>query len=141
MTRDELLDKAKQCVNGDRDHDYGGPERSFDCIAKMWAAYLAYSKQVEISIAPADVAAMMAMLKLARIAKSPEKDDSWIDLAGYAACGAECADQCSKNGEMDMRTIANEADQALKTHCYHHCKVEKGTCETCIVRAECNDFF
>jgi hypothetical protein len=51
----------------------------------MWAAYLG------VPIAPHDVAAMMAMLKLSRIRWSPGKRDSWVDLAGYAACGWDCA--------------------------------------------------
>ena len=37
-----------------------------------------------------DVAMMMVLLKIARIAAGGGKADSWIDLAGYAACGAEC---------------------------------------------------
>ena len=37
-------------------------------------------------------AAMLALLKLARIKHSEGRHrDSWVDLAGYAACGAECA--------------------------------------------------
>ena len=33
----------------------------------------------------------MALLKIARIASSPAKEDNWVDLAGYAANGAEIA--------------------------------------------------
>ena len=40
-------------------------------------------------ITPVDVAAMMALLKLARVAEGHGKTDNWVDLAGYAACGAE----------------------------------------------------
>ena len=36
-----------------------------------------------------DVAAMMALLKIARIATGTAKADNWVDLAGYAACGGE----------------------------------------------------
>ena len=35
------------------------------------------------------LAAMLALLKVARIAGNRPKQDNWIDLAGYAACGAE----------------------------------------------------
>ena len=38
---------------------------------------------------PKDVAAMLAMLKIARIASGNAKEDNWVDLAGYAACGGE----------------------------------------------------
>ena len=37
-------------------------------------------------------AMMMALLKIARIAGGSGTRDSFIDLAGYAACGGECAD-------------------------------------------------
>ena len=36
-----------------------------------------------------DVAAMLALLKIARIASGHAKEDNWVDLAGYAACGGE----------------------------------------------------
>lgn len=32
---------------------------------------------------------MLAMLKIARIASGNAKEDNWVDLAGYAACGGE----------------------------------------------------
>ena len=38
-----------------------------------------------------DVAVMMALLKIARISENPQHMDSWVDLAGYAACGGEIA--------------------------------------------------
>ena len=88
MTRDQILLHANQCVNGDRDQDYGSPERSFDVIADFWNSYLK-NKTIAESITPVDVAAMLALLKIARIATGHAKDDNWIDLAGYAACGGE----------------------------------------------------
>lgn len=36
-----------------------------------------------------DVAAMMVMFKMARVATGQNKVDNWIDAAGYAACGGE----------------------------------------------------
>jgi hypothetical protein len=36
-----------------------------------------------------DVAIMMALLKISRLSWEPTKKDSWVDLAGYAACGYE----------------------------------------------------
>lgn len=42
-------------------------------------------------ITPVNVAAMMALLKIARTKANPAYLDSWVDLAGYAACGAEAA--------------------------------------------------
>lgn len=83
MTREEILAAAQRCVCGDREQDYGSPESNFARIAALWSAYLSED------IYPRDVAAMLALLKIARIASGHAKDDNWIDLAGYAACGGE----------------------------------------------------
>lgn len=87
MTREECLKQAATIVTGDREASYGSPEDNFKAIAAMWTAYLWTIKRK--SLEPHDVAAMMSMLKLARIGSGNGKADNWIDLAGYAACGAE----------------------------------------------------
>lgn len=83
--RADILDTAKTYVLKDRNATHGDPEDNFGRIAELWAAY----KRVPFNAT--DVAAMMALMKVARIAQSPEHRDSWIDLAGYAACGAGIA--------------------------------------------------
>ena len=85
MTRQEILDAAAKCVSGDREQDYGSPEQNFERIAELWAAYLDF----RVRISPIDVACMLALLKIARIASGHAKADNWVDLAGYAACGGE----------------------------------------------------
>ena len=55
----------------------------------MWNAYL--GKALNRKLTPSDIAAMMALLKLSRIASGKYSEDNWIDLAGYAACGGELA--------------------------------------------------
>jgi len=85
MTRKELLDAAAQCVLHDRQDQYGGMEDCFGVIANFWSIY------VGKKIYPHDVAAMMIMLKVARFRSNPRHLDSMVDCAGYAACGAECA--------------------------------------------------
>lgn len=86
--REAILDAAKACVCGDRERDYGSPEDSFLLIAELWTAFLSDRLGPHI-ILPHEVAAMMALLKIARIATGHGKADNWIDLAGYAACGGE----------------------------------------------------
>ena len=83
MTREELLDTAKQMVCGHREQEYGTPEDNFNRIASYWSTY----KGTEFTAA--DVAVMMALLKVARIQSGNATTDSFVDLAGYAACGAE----------------------------------------------------
>lgn len=60
----------------------------------MWETYIrarCVTAGGGIDILPEDVAIMMALLKIARIASGNYKVDSYIDLAGYAACAGECA--------------------------------------------------
>lgn len=83
MKRSEILDEAKACVVGAREQDYGSPESNFGRIAEFWTTYLGYP------VAAKDVAAMLALLKISRIASGHAKADNWVDLAGYAACGGE----------------------------------------------------
>lgn len=92
MSRKDILDAALKCVNGDRDAQYGNPENNFTLIANLWNVYLS-GRDDEGEIKAKDVAAMLALLKLARIATGANKDDNWIDLAGYAACGGEIGSQ------------------------------------------------
>lgn len=89
MKRAEILETAKKCVCGDREQDYGAPEKNFTDIAVMWTAYLVAREKLTECIYPKDVAAMLALLKIARIASGHVKADNWVDLAGYAACGGE----------------------------------------------------
>lgn len=93
VTRHSVLSTADSVVNGARADVYGGPEDSFQLIARLWEPYLT-AKCISLDgacIEPEDVAVMMGLLKVARLAQSPDHEDSWVDLAGYAACGAEIA--------------------------------------------------
>lgn len=83
--RADILDKAKDCVCGHREQDYGSPEDNFAIIAHLWSAYLG------CNVSSVDVAMMMSLLKIARIKTGSGTEDSFIDLAGYAACAGEIA--------------------------------------------------
>lgn len=85
MTRPEILQKAEACVCGHREQEYGSPENNFQTIADLWRAYKG------IDFTAVDVAMMMALLKIARIQSGTTTEDSFVDLAGYAACGGEIA--------------------------------------------------
>lgn len=92
MTREQFLEEAKKCVCTDREEQYGAPEDNFALIAEFWNEYLE-SKYPEIEyssvIEACDVAMMMALLKVARIATGKPKADNFVDLIGYAACAGE----------------------------------------------------
>jgi hypothetical protein len=83
--RESLLDEAKSLVLGDRNKAYDSPTKNFTQTADLWSAY----KGVDFTAA--DVAAMMILVKVARLTTSPTKLDTWTDIAGYGACGAEAA--------------------------------------------------
>lgn len=89
MKREDVLSEAAKCVCTDRNDDYGVPEDNFSCIGDLWSSYLGFSPGF---IKSRDVAAMMALLKIARIRRC-KKADNWVDLAGYAACGGEIDDR------------------------------------------------
>lgn len=94
MNRKEILDSAKKCICGDRPQDYGSPENNFGVIADLWNAYLKTAKPwVPTKCIPlftaSDVGVLMCLFKLGRIASGTGNMDSFIDLAGYAACAGE----------------------------------------------------
>lgn len=90
MTRKEILEAAERCVCGERQDQYGNPENNFSVIASLWTTYFLAANEEHIGeFRPEDVAIMMALLKIARIATGNAKDDNYIDLAGYAACSGE----------------------------------------------------
>lgn len=90
-SKEECLRKACEIVNGARARDYGSPEDGFTTIAILWETYLEAKTGRSVNIDALDVAMMMELLKIARAANSPLKDDNYIDLAGYAACAYSIA--------------------------------------------------
>ena len=100
-TRAEILDAAKTCVCTDRNRQYGEPENNFSVIAQMWMAHL-LAKGFDIKLTPVDVALMLAEFKIARaLTATNQKADTYIDLAGYAACGGEIATRRYSGDEDD----------------------------------------
>lgn len=111
MTRAETLDRAKQCVCGQRENEYGSPEDNFRSIAALWSVY----KNTDFTAT--DVAMMMALLKIARIKTGTATEDSFVDLAGYAACGAEIAsaDKISADKIKDAISRVGSAFKGFKS--------------------------
>lgn len=83
LTKEQILDKAKSIISGERQGTYGHAENSFAVIAQMWTAYLGKD------LTSADVANMMILMKVARNSSGVYKDDNWVDICGYAALGGE----------------------------------------------------
>lgn len=87
VTRGQVLDTAKEYVTKDRASDHGDMEDNFQRIALYWNAHLGLIDFIKTK----DVAAMMALLKIARIHSNPTHMDNWVDACGYMACGGEIA--------------------------------------------------
>lgn len=88
--RRAALKRIEGYVCKDRQATHGDAEDNFRQIAAYWALYKG------TSFSPGDVAAMMALVKIARMATSPNHLDNWDDLAGYAVCGAGIVDRQNK---------------------------------------------
>ena len=80
---DSIAHKAHGLVHGHRAKDYGHPRFDFRIIAKVWSGLLADKFKPGEEIDEYRVAVLMTGLKLARLVKSPEHNDSRVDTIGY----------------------------------------------------------
>ena len=92
ISKKEVLEKAILAV-ADRGKTYDSPIDNFRRIARLWHAHLLnrYERIETYRIPPldaVDVAIMCDMIKTSRLEFDPTHLDSWVDKAGYAACGA-----------------------------------------------------
>lgn len=90
--RGGLLAEADSLVNGDRNNAYGPPHQDFARTAGMLTADGYRKLDVKgnpVAIDAHDVAIMVMLVKVSRLSWTPGKRDSWVDIAGYAACGYE----------------------------------------------------
>lgn len=110
ITRADILDRAKVIVTGEREKQYGKPEDNFAIIAELWSAYTGYK------FSPVDVTMMMALLKVARIKTGVGTVDSFVDLAGYAACAGEIAERNATTsvqtaGDVENGEVGKQPDE------------------------------
>lgn len=93
--RASALDEARQLITGDRNNAYGPPTQDFRRTAEMASGFgfrfVGHPDAAPEDLEPHHVAIFMMLLKLSRLAWTPGKRDSWVDAAGYAGCGYECA--------------------------------------------------
>ena len=83
-----VLKEAHKIIYGDREKTYGKPSKNLDTIAKMWNAYIGALGERDLNAK--DVAAMMILLKAARLANDQTHRDSVVDICGYAALVERC---------------------------------------------------
>ncbi|AVR56767.1 hypothetical protein PBI_ELVA_26 [Microbacterium phage Elva] len=91
--REEVLREANRIIHGDREKDYGRPIDSFTRLAEALNLVLRPKLAEGVELDAVDAAVLMIAMKLSRLAGGDRKDDTWVDLAGYSALGAEVRDQ------------------------------------------------
>jgi hypothetical protein len=88
MKKHDVLNAAI-AATADRGLNYGKAEDNFDRIARLWNTHMLNRYGIITTIDAADVSMLMILMKVARLENKPDHADSWIDAAGYAACGGE----------------------------------------------------
>ena len=93
--RGEILIETAEIIDGERNVDYGEPYDDFTTTAAFWQTYIEriVFRRGKIMIEAHDVAAMMMLLKTARLTWTADNKDHWKDAIGYAACGWECVNK------------------------------------------------
>lgn len=92
MNREEILTQGQKRVCG-REKEYGDIEDNCETIARFWNTYISSRHDLMFGFLDGmDVANMMVLFKVARVAASDGRsEDSFVDMAGYAACAGEIA--------------------------------------------------
>lgn len=92
MTAAEILAKAQEIVNGDRQRDYGSPADNHGCTAALWRAYLGRRLKARgVGLDARDVCILNILQKCSRDANLP-KEDNLTDIIGYAINAAMIED-------------------------------------------------
>jgi hypothetical protein len=96
--REQLLREAEKIVTKDRNSVYGAPEDNFRDIAQLWSAYMNGRPPISVNnpFSSMDVVVMNMLIKVARLKKTPDYHDGLVDIAGYAACGADIQEVMKK---------------------------------------------
>src|ERR1700678_2585493 len=117
------LEAAINACCGDRALNYGAPEDNFKRIAELWTTWqqIKGSYFPKNSYTPVDVAVMNILLKVARLANTPSHNDSWIDIAGYAACGADIM----RSGEQKVAPVIDNFIHCAQCELPYDCTLEK----------------
>lgn len=89
MQRQDYLKEAEHIICRQRQDVHGKPENTFLLIAEYWSVYLSKECDQPVIITDADVAVMMALLKIARLQNNMHNEDNILDGIGYLALAGE----------------------------------------------------
>jgi hypothetical protein len=84
MLTHECLRLANEAVE-DRRQIYGQPENNLTRMADL------ASPLVGLQVTPIEAVLICIAQKMSRLVESPTHEDTWVDIAGWAACGYEIA--------------------------------------------------
>ena len=79
----QLLRKAADLLEGDRNDEYGGVLNNHERIAGMWTTGLGKGE-----FTAGDVATAMGLVKVSRMLANPTHEDSYVDMLAYTAITA-----------------------------------------------------
>jgi hypothetical protein len=90
MKASEIAMKVAGLVDGEREKSHGTKADNFNNIARLWNAWLDVRFGAS-GLSGADVAKLMALLKIARMESGEFNEDDAVDACGYAAIAGELA--------------------------------------------------
>ena len=105
MKRDEILDKSKELINGQRAKDYGDAFENHSRIANGWNIIMNGALISHGYLTEQHVILMMDWVKTARLLQTISHEDSWLDKVGYSALGGEFS---GKSEELDNLGIDSD---------------------------------
>ena len=94
LDRNNVMEQAKELINGDRAKSYGDPVVSHTRIGRGWGAILGIK-----DISASTVALMMTWLKISRIVLKGNQKDSFVDAIGYLSLASECQEESKDEQE------------------------------------------
>ena len=95
MKKEEILAKAKDLINKNRQSTHGDCFKNHSQIADLWSVYLDDKLKPFTEITAADVAIMMCLLKISRSTMGEFNVDDFVDGAAYMAIAGEMNDSGS----------------------------------------------
>lgn len=115
----QMADVIKQTVSG-RGNVYGTPEENFGNIANFWQAYIVGKYGIDkiraagIQFLPQDVGYMCALMKIARLIKTPMHPDTILDGAVYTLLAGGCAIDLDQKMAASLREMFENAAKSAQ---------------------------
>lgn len=89
--RGNILNAARHITENDRNAEYGDPVVNMASTGRLIEAYLDSKTGGPFPITAMDAAIILCLVKISRLAVGRAKEDTFVDLAAYAAIAGECA--------------------------------------------------